>query len=148
MNDSQKTILFPNNELESQLLEHYFIESIWEHVPTNLGGERNGIPLGWTSILTSTSEEEKARQCISFMNHIASEYNENVICFQYPRRFPVPDKHQRVQYCYIESLSTYPLPQHRSIIVIYDNTAFSQYSVGMRISMLNRLHPHIIYYLD
>lgn len=143
------------NKLFNKMLETYFVHEVWRNItniPTWALTNTNDVPIGWTSVKTSKyckSELEKADECLAFMRHLSETYNEDVICFEFPRNHPVPNKHPRMHFTTIGSLSTYAVTgQKPSICIVYDMDSFRKKDNVTSSLLVSSHRPHIVYYLE
>lgn len=143
------------NKLFNRMLETYLIHDIWRGItviPTWALDNSNDLPLGARVLAVDkycTSETDKAEQCIAFMHHLCETYNEDVICFEFPRNYPVPDKHFRMHFTTVGSLSTYAITgQKPTICIVYDVDTFRKHDNVERAFLLSSHRPTVVYYLD
>ena len=143
------------NKLFNRLLETYFIYDMWRPVMVVPGWvieNSNEPPTGWSEVKVSKyckSETEKAEQCLAFMRHLSELYYEDVICFEFPRNYPVLNPNNRMHFCTIGSLTTYAITgQKPTICIVYDMDSFREKDNVERAFLLNSHRPTVVYYLD
>lgn len=143
------------DKLFNRMLETYFIHDMWRPirvVPRWVFDNTNDPPSGFSDIKVSQyckNETEKLEQCLAFMRHLSEIHNEDVICFDFPRNYPVPDKHIRMHFVTIGSLSTYAVTgQKPTICIIFDMESFRKKDNVERAFLLSSHRPTVVYYLD
>ena len=135
------------------MLETYFIYDIWRGITLiPIWAVDNDPPVGWDTIKSfqyCKDESEKAEQCLEFMRHLSEIYNEDVICFEFPRNYPVLNSNNRMHFCTIGSLSTYAITGCKpTICIVYDMDSFRGKDSVERAFLLNSHRPTVVYYLD
>lgn len=142
-------------KLFNWMLESYFIHDVWGMIPVIPGWvieNTDNPPSGMCMIKVSkycSNETQKAEQCLEFMHHLCDTYNEDVICFEFPRDYPVLNRHQRMHFTTIGSLSTYAITgQKPTICIVYDVDSFRKKDNVERAFLLSSHRPTIVYYLD
>lgn len=147
--------LNPETKLFNVMLETYLVHDIWfgiKVIPIWANKNTNDPPLGARVLASSkycSSETEKAEQCLAFMHHLCENYNEDVICFEFPRNYPVLNRHSRMHFTTVGSLSTYAITgQKPTICIVYDVDSFREKDTVERAFLISSHRPTIVYYLD
>ena len=142
MSSSKNFIL--QDDLYGEMIEHYFHYGMQSY-PQKYGRVAPNIIID----ASMYSEHEKENAVLNFMNHVAEEYNENPICFEFPRHVRVEqlDIHFRIGFSYFGSLSSTIVPPSSGTIVLVYNSKSRQHGFDDAVSIMS-LRPRMIFLMD